>query len=112
MLIGDTDITAGVEAPPLRFDLRNRGDLAEAGDINVCAIGEFGRHQVCAVVLVFWCFATIEPRNVCQKLKLLWGKLAVCPAEFLIDVAGINEQHFIASIGVPFGVVEKPEGAG
>lgn len=112
LAIGDADIASGVEAPALRFNVRNGRYFAEPGYINVGAVGEFRRHQFPAVVPVFNVFAPMQPRNVGQELNLLRREFSVRPADLLVNMACINEQHPIRPIALPFGLGEEPEGAG
>ena len=57
-------------------------------------------------------FFAIESDNIGQEFQLLGGELPMGATHLLIEVSGINEQHFVMSIGVAFRFIEKPEGTG
>ena len=49
---------------------------------------------------VFGRFASIESRNVGQKLNLRWCPITVGAVDLTIDVAGVNEKYLIGAGGL------------
>src|SRR5260370_35199537 len=84
--LGHTDIASGIQAPTLRCDFVYRGDFAQSCYVGVCALWEVLLHQDSAVLVGLYRFVAIEPYDVCQKLDLLGGELAVCTIDLSTGV--------------------------
>ena len=69
--LSHTDVPPRIQAPTLRFDFIERGDLAEPEHIGVLALREALLHQVFASGLGLGLLPAIEPDDVGDELDLL-----------------------------------------
>lgn len=94
--VRDADVAAGVQAPALFLDFRDRRPLAQAGDVGVGRLGKMGLEQLGRVVMVLRLLAPIQPDDVGQELDLRRRELAMGAVDLREDVPRVDEQDMVA----------------
>jgi len=84
-----------IEAPTLRLDFIERGDLAKAEHVCILSLWETVLHQVAASGLGLCFLAATQADNVRQEFNLLRFELAMCPVNLREDVTCVDEENFV-----------------